>query len=426
MKKIIIFILIATSLFGVGKKLNTAIPPAKNIVIDIDPFECSAACLQNYLKQGLVFSFLAKAKESEEFKERYLSLASILNIQKEQKGFGEALVDENNLNESGFDYSKKGSYAKIALLVPQKVIGKYTLSISKSALAYLIFRNGDFDFEVFNCQDEEESSILNSLKEIKEKGYKYVIAAMTQKGAKIIALNERDLQIYIPTVNKMEASYATSPNIYFGGLDYLKQIEELSQFANDKIVYFKDMSPVSQKISYFVKELFKDKIVYEGDIESKSKNYKWMIKGNGYLNNATIFLNTPLIKTSLILSQMRYYNIRPYVVLSTQLNYHPYLLKLTQYPDRKNMLIANSVLDRDFRLTDTNSILDNDIKFNWINYSTSLGMDFFYTSFIDQTGDERVFSEMLQDNQVNYQVEILKPSVAEFIDVENTQTQASE
>ncbi len=241
---------------------------------------------------------------------------------------------------------------------------------------------------------------------------------MTKKGAKTIALNERDLQVYIPTVNKMDTSYATTPNIYFGGIDYLKQIEKLSEFSNDKVAYFKDESPVSSKISYFVEQIFQDKIVYRGEIERKNKNYRWLIKNNFYLNDATIFLNTPLIKTSLILSQIRYYNIHPYISLSTQINYNPYLLTLTQYADRKNMLIANSILNQNIRLEDINSVLNNDIRFNWINYSTSIGIDFLYSSFIDEFQDERVFKEQLTNNQVDYQIEILKPSLSGFENIE--------
>ncbi len=411
MKKILIILLIASSLFGVGKRLNTSIPPAKNIIIDLDPFECLGECLRDYLKQGLIFSFLAKAKGDENFKEQYANLALNLNIQSQNN----TPFSSNTQEVSGeFDYEKKGSYTKIALLVPQKIIGKYAIMATNSILSYLIFRNSDFDFEIFNCEDEQEESILNALKEVKEKGYKYLIAVMTQKGAKTIALNERDLQIYIPTVNKMDTSYATTPNIYFGGIDYLKQIEKLAQFSNDKVAYFKDESPVSSKISYFVEQIFQDRIVYRGEIERKSKNYKWLIKNNFYLNDATIFLNTPLIKTSLILSQIRYYNIHPYTFLSTQINYNPYLLTLTQYADRKNMLIANSILNQNIRLEDTNLILNNDIRFNWINYSTSIGIDFLYSSFIDEFQEDRLFSEQLTNNQVDYQIEILKPSLSGF------------
>ena len=412
MKKIILIFLAITSLFAIGKKLNTSISPTENIIIDLDPYECPSDCLENYLNKGMIFSFLAKAKDSsyEQIFQKYAGEINLANT----KELPFDILDQNQSDEY-FDFEKKGSYVNIALLVPQKVIGKYTLTITKSIFSYLIYKNSDFDFELFNCENEDEDSILNALKEIKEKGYKYVIAPMTDIGAKIIVLNERDLQIYIPTVNKKNISYATSPNIHFGGLDYQKQIDKLSEYANNKIVIFRDNSPVSSKISAYINEKFED-TVFSGVIENANTDYRSLIKRNYYLNDASIFLNTPLVKTSLIASQIRLYKIHPYILLSTQINYHPLLLSLTQYQDRKNMLIANSIDDNNFRLTDINSILNNDIKFDWINYSASIGMDFFYTDFIDSFSDERLFIELLSDNQVDYKVKIVKPNVSGFID----------
>ena len=412
MKKIILIFLAVTSLFAIGKKLNTKIPPVRNIIIDIDPYECLGSCLEEYLKNEMIFSFLAKAKESD-YQQLFQKYALELNVENERE-LAFDVLDQNQSDEY-FDFEKKGSYVNIALLVPQKVIGKYTLSITKSILSYLIYKNSDFDFELFNCENEEEESILNALKEIKEKDYRYVIAPVTDKGAKIIVSNERDLQIYIPTVNKRNISYATSPNIYFGGLDYQKQIDKLFEYANNKIVIFKDNSPASSKISAYIDEQFKN-TVFTGTIENANTDYRSLIKRNYYLNDASIFLNTPLVKTSLIASQIRLYKIHPFVLLSTQINYHPLLLSLTQYQDRKNMLIANSIDNKNFRLTDINSVLNNDIRFDWINYSTSIGMDFFYTDFIDSFADERLFGESLSDNQVDYGVNIVKPYISEFID----------
>ncbi len=411
MRKIFLLIISAVLLFSSGKELNTKIPPAKNIIIDIDPYECSHSCLEDYLKKGFIFSFLAKAK-NEEFKEEYIVYAREINLENPKSNSeGFELANE----EEPYDYEKRGAYVKIALLVPQKVIGKYALSVTNSVIAYLIYKNGDFDFEVFNCETEEEENILSSLKEIKEKGYQYVIAPVTEKGAKIIFSQERDLTIYIPTVNKKTVSFANTNNIYFGGIDYEKQIDKLSYFANDKIAIFKDLSPASGRISDYIKEKFENYVIYEGLLESKNVDYRSLIKEQRInLNESTIFLNTPLIKTSLILSQLRLYKIKPYKILSTQINYHPLLLTLTQYGDRKNLLLANSIHNKNFILTDINKILDNNILFDWINYSVSIGMDYFYISFIDPS-DNPSFIEKTIGNQVNYAVSIMKPSISEFI-----------
>ncbi len=415
MRKIFLLIISAVLLFSSGKELNTKIPPAKNIIIDIDPYECSHSCLEEYLKKGFIFSFLAKAK-NEDFKEEYIVYAREINLENPKSNSeGFELANE----EEPYDYEKRGAYVKIALLVPQKVIGKYAVSVTNSVLAYLLYKNGDFDMEIFNCETEEEENILSSLKEIKEKGYQYVIAPVTDRGAETIFQNERDLTVYIPTVNKQNISFATASNINFGGIDYKKQIDKLSSYINDKIVVFKDQSPASNRISNYLKEKFEDFIVYEPVIAGKNINYASIIRGHfASLQDSSVFLNTPLIKTSLILSQLRLYKIKPYALLSTQINYHPLLLTLTQYGDRKNLLLANSIHNKNFVLTDINKILDNNILFDWINYSTSIGMDFIYTSYIDQN-DYPIFEEKLIDNQINYSVSIVKPGLSEFIEIED-------
>ena len=52
---------------------------------------------------------------------------------------------------------------KIALLVPQKVIGRYASSVSNSIISYLLFRDIDFQFEVFDSKTEDDLAILEKL-----------------------------------------------------------------------------------------------------------------------------------------------------------------------------------------------------------------------------------------------------------------------
>lgn len=109
-----------------------------------------------------------------------------------------------------------------------------------------------------------------------------------------------------------------------------------------------------------------------------------MLKNNKTLLNSSIFMNTPLVKTSLISSQLRVYKIVPYMLLSTQINYNPMLLTLTQYEDRKNFYLANSIGKTTVEMEELNSLFGHDIVYDWVNYSTSIGIDYFYTHFLSQ------------------------------------------
>jgi len=113
----------------------------------------------------------------------------------------------------------------------------------------------------------------------------------------------------------------------------------------------------------------------------------------------------------------------PYALFSTQINYNPLLLSLTQYDDRKNFYIANSIGKSDTNLLAINKLLGNNILFDWINYSTSIGMDYIYTLYFNNNA-KRLFNENIISNQVNYNISIVKPTKSSFkeIDIFNTKS----
>ena len=57
------------------------------------------------------------------------------------------------------------------------------------------------------------------------------------------------------------------------------------------------------------------------------------------------------------MSQLTLYDTNATNVLSTQINYDPLVLSMTQYEDRKNMIIANSITQNNNILIETNSFL---------------------------------------------------------------------
>jgi SRSO17 transposase len=268
-----------------------------------------------------------------------------------------------------------------------------------------------FELEVFNSMYEDENSIIKQIEKIKEKGFTYVIAPFTERGAEILVKNTDGLIVYIPTVNKNKVDNSPS-NIFFGGIDYKKQISELLKYSNEKIAYFSDDSFLSNSLNDMLKENTQQ-IIYSKNINSSKINFKRLFKNNKLLKNSSIFMNIPLVKTSLIASQLRYYEIQPYAVLSTQINYNPMLLTLTQYDDRKNFFIANSIGKTTVSMEELNSIFGNDIVYDWVNYSTSLGIDYFYNTYFMEKS-ESFFQESMNDGQVEYSISIVQPKRYSF------------
>lgn len=312
---------------------------------------------------------------------------------------------------------RSGPMIKIAVLVPQKTIKKYAITTVNSSISYLLYKNYNFDLNVFNSGDEKESSIRATLENIKAGGYNFIIAPVTPEGAQIIAnAISSDTLVFIPTLH-VSSIHNAGENIVFGGIDYDQQITLLSEHANHKVGTFEDGSGLSYQLNALVKKK-SERVFYEKRVENAKANFKQFFKDNHSLNEASFYLNTPLVTTSLIASQLRANDIYPHVLLSTQISYNPLLLTLTQYEDRDKMYIANSIQKTPAQLEEINALFGHDIIYDWVNYSTSIGTDFLCDQFFrNDTG--KTFNESIKNNQVVYNTTLYKPGRSEFIKISN-------
>lgn len=391
MRIILVIFIAVTMMFAKSDKLSH-IPPTKSIFINLDSSICNLECMQNLLDNEQIFSFISyyngSMEELDSMRSEFAYYQRIFRIFEDEK------------------FS-----IRVAMLVPQKSIRRYASTTVNSVLAYLVSKQNSFEVKVFNSKDEKETSILRELENIKKENFRYVIAPVTQKGAKIIVENSEGLVIYIPTVYK-DSKENNNSNIIFGGINYDKQIDELLKYANDKVAYFSDGSELSKSLNSLLK--YKNpKTIYNKSIDSSRISFKRMFKNNKRLQKSSIFMNTPLVKTSLIASQLRVYDIEPYALLSTQINYNPMLLTLTQYQDRKDFYIANSIGDSTVNMVELNALFGHDIVYDWVNYSTSVGIDYFYTQYFVPTANKN-FNENIVENQVEYDVSIMRPKRYKF------------
>ena len=307
------------------------------------------------------------------------------------------------------------SYPKVALLVPKKVIGKYANSIADSILSYMIYKNKRFQFELFDSDNEEENNIVSTLNQIKQKGYQLVVAAVTQKGAQTIVNHEHTLLVYIPTINKKEIDLK-SENIFFGGIDYEEQIDKLLTYAGEKVAIFGDKSALSRKLEKYVENASFSDISYRKTIPNAKANLSGLIKKNIKIKDASIFLNMPIVKSSLLASQLNVHGAKHKNILLTQISYNPLLFTLTQAKEREKMYLANSIGRSNFELKDTNLLLGSNLDFSWVNYATVLGLDFMIHNFIDDAFPKE-FEEPMVHNQIKYSIDILRPQDASFVKV---------
>jgi len=400
MKKIYIILLLPFMLYA-KSFLISSIPLPETSIQNLDPYSCDEECLEDYLNKGLIFSFLAHADYP-------LNSENLQNIKKK-----EFLTLNINTIASN-------TKIKIALLLPYKKIGRYSSSTTNAAFAYLMSNNVPFELKTYKIENENYKDIKEALEKIKHDKFNYVIAPLTFLGEKIVSKINPNLNIYFPTINKKDSN-TNSSYLYYGGIDYRAQSNLLLKETTSPLVIFYDKSSIGKKLSLYQQKQYMEmdnnlskegKTVIKFIIPRRTTNLKRQLKENKKITEGSFFVNTPIIKSSMIISQLTLYDTNATNILSTQTNYNPLLLSMTQYQDRKNMIIANSITHHEDVIIETNALLGNDIVYDWINYTTTVGIDYFFNKIMKNT---RKYNIDIVNNQMQYPIELIKPSVSRFI-----------
>ncbi len=299
---------------------------------------------------------------------------------------------------------------KIAVCYASTIMGKYAKSAVGTILCFYTFKGIDYRIKTFDSIIENKTNMKKVFKRIKEKGYKKVIALYSPKTIGILnEINTDGLEIYLPLVNKDNVSIVKE-NFIYGGISYIKQIKRLYEYSSSNSVIFNQDSYLGNILKVKFEEIVKNRR-FSKKIKNK-KNYFKSIAGDSRLTGATLFLNTNIVKTSLILSQLRAYDIIPKVVLSTQQNYKPRILSLTQIRDRKRFVVANSISKVNDNLEDIISNFGGDIQYNWVDYSTLIGVNYFFDK-----NESFLIKNQIVEQQVNYEVKLYRVSSYGFLEI---------
>lgn len=311
------------------------------------------------------------------------------------------LETEEIVQPSSTSFFSSGRF-KVAFLMPHRSIGKYAITTINSAMGYLVAKDADFEVNVYKLRSAGSADIEEKLAKIASENYDLVIAPVTGDIAVSLCDAYQSIDIFIPTVHK-NMTVCQNGSVYFGGIDYFRQIETLlNQARSPKLVVLSDTSPLTAVLNSYVEQLSAANFL---TIQNKN-NIKPILKSNASLiSGATLLLNTPLSQSALILSQLSYYDIAPQMILSTQINYDPYLFRLTQLKDRENFFIANSLSNRINRYNDAVSVISSELRYDRVNYATVSGLDYFYA---DREGGTRAFREEMYDNQLTYDIQTVQ------------------
>ena len=302
----------------------------------------------------------------------------------------------------------------IGLIFPSKEVGKYALEATNSISTYLIYKGDPFDLESIDIQVQTKNRIENGINQLKDLGITKVILMITKSNLKYLKdINGiAKMKIYLPLINKVDISEVElyqDLNVIFGAINYKEQFEKLIQYSGDEnLVEFYDNSALGETLHNYLKD--KD-MVYVKRIDNNNGSYKRFLKNNTKLEQSSILLNTPIIKSSILLSAIASNEVENKFVLSTQLNYTPLLFSLTQRDDRKKLIVASSIGDFSDYIEQYNQLIGNDITYSWVNYSVMIGVEYLI-------GDISIFKDIsLQDKQIIYPVRLYKVGVSSFIEI---------
>ena len=265
---------------------------------------------------------------------------------------------------------------KVAFVYPSNLVSKYAKSSIGTVSGYLSHQNSDYELMVIDTENESVANISSAFQELRNANIKNVIALFTPNAVNTLNnVVSNDVKVYLPLIEKRDVSSSNS-SLIFGSISYDEQLKKLSDYSIGNNAMFYQDSYLGSKLRKSYDSLVSD-VRYRKEISKNENNFKGIVTGAG-LSNSTLFLNTDIVKTSMILSQLRSYDVYPKVVLSTQLNYDPLLMTLTQNQDREKLIVANSIDVVDKELRDQISTFGGNIQYEWVDYSTLVGINYLY------------------------------------------------
>lgn len=314
------------------------------------------------------------------------------------------------IQENEFALEESSKFVKIAVVYPSKLIGSYAKSSVNTILGYLSFMKANYSVKIYDTEDETPQNITKAFEDLKSDGFVKVIALFTPNALGTLhSLDSSSLNVYLPLNNKDE--YETfSENFVYGAISYDRQIKKLIEYSNINHTMFYQESYIGKRL----KEKYEQQVPLTKVtklIKNKRNYFKGIVK-DYKLNNSTLFLNTKLVKTSIILSQLRAYETEPKVILSTQLNFNPKIIALTQEKDRSNFVVASSIDKVDDKLIDTIEMFGADVEYNWVDYSTLVGINYLFES-----SKSNGINTKIEENQVIYEPKLYKTTRFGFLEI---------
>lgn len=349
-----------------------------------------------------------KSKNIVPSEQKNTQIQNYKNTQKENSFF-----DDTALKNQEIQKKIQKDENTIVVIYPSNDIGKYALDAINSINTYLIYTNSSFKAVMYDIKTQNEKNYTTMFKKLQKENKTKIIALFTEKFFQEFQEYDllKGLNIYFPLINIQDQNIPNYSNflkykLTFGAISYKNQIASL--ILNDNatnIIDLYDNSKIGTTIHNF---LPKKNLIYQKEVNDKNAYYKNFLQDKRF-TNSTVFLNTPIIKSSILLSQMTAHELEVKKVLSTQLNYSPLIFSLTQRRDRKNITVANSIGHIPKKLLEVSKLTNSDIQYNWVNYASIVALEYLKSGNVDLFKDLQI-----KNNQVLYPVYLYKVAKHSF------------
>ena len=299
---------------------------------------------------------------------------------------------------------------KVAFIYPSSLVEKYAKTSLSTISGYLSYQKADYDLTIIDSTNENYENINSAFAKAKQNGVTKIIGLFTPSAiSSLDKIVTSDIKVYLPLIEKSDA-LTNNENLIFGSISYDQQVKKLISYSNTNNAMFYQNTYIGNKLKRAYDASVYDTRVRK-EISKTETNFKYIV--NDYkLNNSTLFLNTDLVKTSLILSQLRAYDISPKAILSTQVSYDPMLMLLTQDQDRDKLVIANSIDSVNNELRDEISTFGGNIVYEWVDYSTLVGINYLYYG-----NNSNLVQTKIIENQAVYNPKLYKSTEVGFLEI---------
>ena len=285
-------------------------------------------------------------------------------------------------------------------------LSKYAKSSINTVAGYLSFKNAQYNLTVIETPDENYKSIEDAFLKLNNTDNKNIIALFSPKAINSLSkIVNSNFKVYLPLIEKKE-SLENNNNLIFGSISYEEQLKKLSYYANGNNILFYQDTYLSRNIKKAYDNVVSSGI--EREINNNEKNFKGLIGG---LSGSSLYLNLDIVKSSLVLSQLRANDIYPAFIFATQSNYDLNLLTLTQEEDRKKLIIANSIGEVDKKLKDEINSMGADLNFSWVDYSTLVGVNYLIN------GNNSLIPTKVENNEAIYVPRLYKSTGFGFVEI---------